>query len=234
MVVRLSALPANIAQRLALGLAANGKLFPHRLKEAILMTPRGRVAVIIGQLIKRQPLGDQMNLATVVLERAHPLPFAWWCWSYIRPQDHEVGVDNDGMNTLAVMVANRTREEAHHQSLIERYPEEFSELLHSWAVHGDRGEVKDYVATLIGDNPASAEVVVWLSFIRRHVFVNGFGEPQYDDLAEIVEPAAVYSALVRAHPNLASEDPKLELDDVAKARVLQQFVAIYRKRSQSG
>lgn len=230
-VVRLSIVGPPAALKLALGLAGNGDLFPNQLGQSIMITPRRRVAVIIAQLVKRQPLQDQDLPVLAILQLAHPLPLAWWCWSYLHPQDHEIGLDHARLVQLAAIVVNRTKEEARQESLVERYPEDFCDLFHGWAIHGNPDEVKDYTTKLVGDNPLCAEKLVWVSFFRRHGLVIEFGELQYDDLAKIVNPSAIYSALVTVHPNLASGAGDLGLDDATKASILRQFAAIYRNRS---
>jgi hypothetical protein len=227
---RLPILGEAVGQRLATAIAANGDLIPYDPNDPIAALRR-RAAALIREIVKRQnTLESRFALAQRIIEVGRPLPFAWWCWSYLKPLQHEqqLILDQEQFSRLASMIADRIANE--RETLIETYPDEFQDLFVMWAIHGNAGDCRRYLESRITSEPSLGGRILRQHFLKRYGVERDFGERHYDDLSQIIEPTLLYDTLIRIHPALATGTHEVQSLEFDEKILLRQFAAIHRRR----
>jgi len=230
---RIRSIEEASAARLAVAVAGNGRCFGASPGEIPFATPRHRAAILVRELVRRQTTAEKRaDLAERVVRHGQFLPFLCWCWGYLHADNGEedFGITRETLAEFARIIAERVATEASQASLLESYPEDYQDLLHMWAIHGNGNQARRYVESEVTSSPALATKILRQHFIKRCGPEQNFQTKHYDDLAQIVEPTVIYKELLRQDPSLADASYATEFMEFDEQRLLRQFAVVHRER----
>jgi hypothetical protein len=241
---RAKALSPSAATRLALAIAPLGARFPDPDTLFDFRTPAAQAAYLMRDLTLRvRNAGERLELAEAIANQAHPLGFAT---RYVRslrvPEQEDSGTkaveadcSEEEKKHLLGILARRVQDHAAEQPLY-RMGKEGRTLLLLWAYAGDRQESDAYIREAVAREPGVA-LEVLSCFVGTSwgmetglPSISDFERDEYNVLARVVDPGALYRALGKIDGlDLHADQYPDDSEEQPQTRIARQFAFVHRK-----